>query len=430
MSVRSRGAAALIALAAVVLLSTVVPPWAASGAAGSPTSTPPPTPVPPKNSPSPYPTALATPPPSTTPPSITAQAAVLEDASTGQVLYSVNATKRRAIASLTKIMTGLIAVRRGHLSASTTVSAGAAAQPGSDMDLEAGEVITVRNLLSGMLLSSANDAAYAIAEHEAGTASAFVARMNARARAMHLRHTHFASPSGLNDLGYSDALDLAALARAAERSPTFADVVATKVAEVPSPSGRVRILQNRNALLWLYRGADGVKTGFTGRAGWCLVASARRGDRSLVAVVLGSSSQDHSFFDAAALLNYGFLEFRSETPITVGQSLGRVRVDGLPVPAYALDTANVLVRRDLVRRVRIRLTASPGVALPVVAGQTVGTATILAGRRPAGSVAIAALTPVAAPRVPVKTTRTWISAYEDVWRLFGAIARSTVGTFL
>ncbi len=236
---------------------------------------PPPTPVGRSHSPSPFPTVLHTPAPGDEPPRLRSDEALLEDLDTGQVLFGQRPSTPRPIASLTKIMTALLVLERSPLTGEVTVSRNAATTPPSDLGLKAGERISVRDLLYGLLLGSANDAAVALAEHVGSSIGGFVTMMNARARQLGMRHTRFRSPNGLDDRGYSTALDLATLTRAVYQHRAFESIVAAKFHTIPGPGTKVRRVQNRNALLWLYPGAIGVKTGFTTPAGHCLVAVSR-----------------------------------------------------------------------------------------------------------------------------------------------------------
>jgi serine-type D-Ala-D-Ala carboxypeptidase (penicillin-binding protein 5/6) len=333
---------ALGALASIVLLYVGV-----AGALTPPPSPPPPTPVVLPGggtSPSPFPSTLRTPAPSAQAPEIRAQAAVLVDLDTGQVLFAHNPNERRPIASLTKIMTALLVGERADPTDVVTVSDEAASgrlAGISGLGLVEGERIRVNELLYALLLQSANDAAVALAEHVSGSVDAFVDDMNARAERLGLSRTMFASPNGLDDEGYSSAGDLARLTRAAYRSPGFASVVATRTHAVTSLDEPPRIVQNRNVLLWLYPGAIGVKTGFTSPAGFCVVAAAEREGMRLVAVLLGEPAEP--FSDAAALLNYGFTAFDRRTLVERGERLGIVEVAGREIPLTAGDSFRGLV---------------------------------------------------------------------------------------
>jgi D-alanyl-D-alanine carboxypeptidase (penicillin-binding protein 5/6) len=200
-----------------------------------------------------------------------------------------------------------------------------------------------------------------------------------------MSRTRFASPNGLDDTGHSTARDLALLTLAAERLPGFADVVATRVHSIPSPEGDPRIVQNRNALLWLYPGAEGVKTGFTSAAGFCIVATAARADERLLAVVLGEP--DEAFSDAATLLNYGFAAFENRSLVAAGEPLGTVAIDGrdVAVAAGADLRALVPVQTDVRREVVV----DPHIRFPPGRGQAIGAVVIAAGAgAPIGEVPI------------------------------------------
>jgi serine-type D-Ala-D-Ala carboxypeptidase (penicillin-binding protein 5/6) len=436
-----RRRAGLPTAAAVVAAATLVAGALASAAVA--TSTPPPTPVGKEESPSPFPTVLQTPHPVVPhPPSIAGRKAVLVDQATGQILYGKEATRRQPIASLTKMMTALIVLRRTHAGDLVTVSRTAALTPPSDMGLVEDERITVHALLEGLLLSSANDAAVALAEHVAGSGPAFVAMMNRRAAALGMRHTHFASPNGLNDHGYSTPQDLATLARAAMAVPGFRRLVATKFADLPAPppkNGReqpARHLQNRNVLLWLYRGATGVKTGSTEGAGGCLVASAARRGRRLVAVVLGEPTQGASFSNAAALLNYGFEEFQESDLAVPEETEGTVLLQGEPVLVSATDPLTALVRRDRLDDVRSTFVPALGVALPVHRGQRVGSLLFRTGPLRLGATPLMADESVDAPPASPGTVvqapppAELAPAFDSALRLLHAVARSAWGSLL
>jgi D-alanyl-D-alanine carboxypeptidase (penicillin-binding protein 5/6) len=232
-----------------------------------------------------------------------AVSAILENLDTGRILFEKRPDERLPIASLTKIMTAMLVLQATHPSERVRISAYAASQEPTSLGLRTRQRIEVADLLWGLLLHSANDAAVALAEHVAGTARAFDALMNRRASELGMSKTRFASPSGLNDRGYSTARDVAVMTRWAIASSEFDQLVATKRHRVVLPTGSVQ-LRNLNDLLWIYQGALGVKTGYTRKAGWCLVALARRGNLTLLAVLLRDRHQP--FADGAALLDYGF----------------------------------------------------------------------------------------------------------------------------
>jgi serine-type D-Ala-D-Ala carboxypeptidase (penicillin-binding protein 5/6) len=236
---------------------------------------------------------------------LTARSAILVDATTGKVLWAKRPHRRRPIASTTKIMTAVVAMDRLGPHAIVTVDPSVRRVPPFAEGLRPGERVEAWKLFYGLLLYSGNDDALALAIAAGGTRSRFVSLMNEKARALHLRNTHFRGPSGLLDRdNYSSAWDLAALTRYALWNRRFRAVVRTRVKHVPwTPPTHEKVYVNKNHLLGSYPGADGVKTGWTTIAKHCLVASARRHGVHLIAVVLAA---DDSYADARKLLDWGF----------------------------------------------------------------------------------------------------------------------------
>jgi len=393
----------------------------------APPSPPPPTPVVLPGggtSPSPFPSTLRTPAPSTQVPEIRAEAAVLADLDTGQVMFARKPAERRPIASLTKIMTALLVGERTEPTDVVTVSDEAASgrlAGISGLGLVPGERIRVNELMYALLLQSANDAAVALAEHVSGSVDAFVDDMNARADRLGLSNTKFASPNGLDDDGYSSAGDLVRLTRAAYHGRGFASIVATRFHTVTSLDEPPRIVQNRNILLWLYPGAIGVKTGFTSEAGFCVVASAEREGMRLVAVVLGEPSEP--FSDAAALLNYGFAAFDRRTLVEQGQRLGVVDVGGREIPLSAGGGLRGLVPAD--RPIRRTVVLDDHVAYPPAVGARIGVLRLSAGTAVLGEVpAIVADVP---PPPPPGSGPWWARAVGAVVDAGAAVLNAVVG---
>ena len=229
---------------------------------------------------------------------ISAQSAILIEAETGAVLYEHNAAQKLPMASTTKIMTAVVALENALLDDKIKVSALAAGTEGSSMYLKEGEIVTVRELLYGLMLSSGNDAANALAEHVGGTVADFVRMMNGKAAEIGMKNTSFATPSGLDGEGhYSTAYDMAILAAYALKNAVFAEIVATKAITIGE-----RYLVNHNRLLFSYRYAIGVKTGYTIAAGRCLVSAARKDGVTLIAVTLSDRNDwnDHiSMYETA-----------------------------------------------------------------------------------------------------------------------------------
>lgn len=238
-------------------------------------------------------------------PALGAKAAIVIDASDGRVLWAKNRHERLPIASLTKIMTGLLVLQRLPLTTVVHIGWTVPRVPEVREGLRVGENVPAWKLLYGLLLYSGNDDALALAIATAGSRPAFLALMNREARTLGLHDSHFTSTSGVIDTGnYSSASDLAALTRYTLRIPEFDKVVRTRVEHVSwAPPTNSKIYVNKNRFLTLYPGARGVKTGWTTLAGWCVVEAATRHGKTLIAVALSSP---RPYNDAARLLNFGY----------------------------------------------------------------------------------------------------------------------------
>jgi D-alanyl-D-alanine carboxypeptidase (penicillin-binding protein 5/6) len=238
-------------------------------------------------------------------PALQASAAVLVDEKTGRVLWGLRAHERRHVASTTKIMTALLAMRKLKPHDIVTVDKSVPRVPLVREGLRAGERVQAWKLFYSLLLYSGNDDALALAIAAGGDKWTFIRSMNAEAKKLGLHDTHYSTPSGVKDAdNYSSAWDLAALTRVAMRSERFREIVRTRVKHVSwSPPTFAKIYDNNNRLLSTFAGANGVKTGYTHKSGPCLVASATRGGVSLVAVVLNSPNM---YADATRLLDFGF----------------------------------------------------------------------------------------------------------------------------
>lgn len=276
-----------------------------------------------------------------------AASAILIDADSGRVLYEQNADARMLIASTTKIMTALVAIREGKLSDVVTVSQEAALTEGSSMYLEAGEELTMETLLYGLLLCSGNDAAVAIADHVGGSQEGFVRLMNETARTLGMENSSFANPNGLDHKDhYSTARDMAKLARAAVENVTLVRIASTRTVTAGG-----RTMTNHNKLLACMDGCIGLKTGYTRAAGRTLVTCAERNGQRLVAVTLqdGDDWADHQ-----ALYAYGFAAYPARRAAALGQTL-----------QYAVIQGGV--------RATVPLTASDGFSWPLAEGETLET---------------------------------------------------------
>ena len=252
---------------------------------------------------------------------LSAEKAILVDGVTGRVIREKNADQRSLIASTTKIMTALVVCEQCNVLDRMRIPKEAVGIEGSSMYLREGEVLTLQELLYGLMLSSGNDAAVALAIYCGGTVEGFAELMNDKARVLGLKDTHFENPNGLDSPGhYSTARDLAVLAAYAMENPIFAKTVSTRSVRIGE-----RYLVNHNKLLWRVDGADGVKTGYTKAAGRILVSSATREDRRLIAVTLNAPSdwQDHE-----AMLEDGFARYQVQRIVSGGDLLGTVEVEG------------------------------------------------------------------------------------------------------
>lgn len=263
-----------------------------------------------------------------------ATSAILMDVDSGRVLYEQNADARMLIASTTKIMTALVAIREGNFSDIVTVSREAAYTEGSSMYLKEGEQLTLETLLYGLMLCSGNDAAVAIAEHVGGSVEGFVKLMNQTAQDLGMKDSSFANPNGLDDeKHYSTARDMALLARAAVNNETLVRIASTRTITIGG-----RTMANHNKLLAYVDGCIGLKTGYTRAAGRTLVSCAQRNGQRLVAVTLqdGNDWADHQ-----SLLEYGFSAYPAKRAATLGRTVELADIAGgmqEKVPLVAADS--------------------------------------------------------------------------------------------
>ncbi len=256
------------------------------------------------------------------PPTINAQAAIVVEESTGRVLFEKNAAQKRSIASTTKIMTAIVALENADIDEEIVISKRAAGIGGSVIGLQTGQKFTLKEMLFALLMVSANDAAIAIAEHIGGTVEDFSKMMNRKAVSLGMDNSHFVSPHGLDrENQYSTAYDLAVITIEALKNPLFAEIVSTKSSYIPGHS-----LYNTNELLGSCPGVDGVKTGYTGKAGRCLVTTVKRGDMRLVSVVLGSPTRTARANASRDLINYCFNSYSMEELLKAGDLYAQVPV--------------------------------------------------------------------------------------------------------
>jgi serine-type D-Ala-D-Ala carboxypeptidase (penicillin-binding protein 5/6) len=307
------------------------------------------------------------------PPDVDAPAAVLVEASTGDVIYERDADERRPIASTTKLMTALLAIENMALDDVLTAPAYEAGPAESVIGLREGERMTVRDLLRALLLASANDAAEALAVGLSGTTEAFVDEMNRRADQLGLKDTSYANPIGLDEEGnHSTPRDLVELARILRRKPFFRETVDLPRTVLRSGARR-RTVQNRNTLIREVPLVDGVKTGRTLQAGYVLVGSASRDGVSVLSAVLGEPSEAARDADTLALLRYGLSRYERRTVLREGRRLRAADLEyrDEQVDLVAAETVERVLRRG--ERARVRVVDAPTeLDGPLPAGAEVG----------------------------------------------------------
>jgi serine-type D-Ala-D-Ala carboxypeptidase (penicillin-binding protein 5/6) len=318
------------------------------------------------------------------PPELSAPSAILIEASTGDVMYERAAEKRRAIASTTKLMTALLTMEHAELGDKVTASDYVAAPIESKLSLRPGERLTVADLLRGLMLESANDAAVTLAEHVGGTRAGFVRVMNKRAGELQLADTHFSNPIGLDEAGnYSSAHDLARLAVKLRRH-SFIRKVADRTSATLTTGYRVRTIRNRNTLLTKDQRVNGLKTGHTAMAGYVLVGTRTHRRVTLVSVVLGTPSLAARDQDALALLKWGAGRYERITAVTRGSVVGTPEIEYRRGATVSLVTARG-VRRTVPAGAEITVKdvgIPETVAGPIRRGQRFGHREVLAdGKR-------------------------------------------------
>lgn len=316
----------------------------------------------------------------------------------GRTVWSRNENERRAMASITKVMTAIVVLERAKATDIVTVPSLSSTVGESSAGLKKGEQLTVARLLEGLLIKSGNDAAVALATHVAGGVEPFVALMNEQAAALGMVDTHFTNPHGLDQEGhYTTAHDIAIMARYAMANPAFRQVVGQQY-YIHEVNGSSQQYQSTNILLFSYRGANGVKTGWTDDAGYCVVGSAERDGVELYAVVLGTGSEMQRFTDAKELLDFGFAHYRPLELSVKGTVVGSAPITDYlnrSVPAAIAQTHNQLVL-DLAGDITKTYEISR-VSAPISVGDKVGTARYVQGGRLIATVPIVATEDVAKP---------------------------------
>lgn len=389
----------------------------AAGNAELTLTTPAPTPAPAA------PPALSAAPLLETPPiELPCAAAILVEPQSGQVLFAQNADTPRPVASVTKVMTILLALEalsqgRVSLEDEFSTSQAAAGMGGSQVLLDVGEVQPFSVLLKSAIVGSANDASVAIAEALYGSESVFVERMNERARELGLTDTHFVNCTGLPAEGQqTTARDVAVMTMAMLSYPTYFDFSTVWLDEVDHGDGRITQLTNTNKLIRLYDGCDGGKTGSTNEAGYCISATAERGGMRLIAVVLGADTGSERFDIASEMLDYGFAHYRlypvaqegtkvrGELPVTGGDSAG--------VPLVLGGALTLLIQKGEEQGIQLVPDLPESVEAPIAAGQEVGGVEVVVDGR-----SVARIPVLAAREVTAKGLKNALSRVLRAWEL-------------
>jgi D-alanyl-D-alanine carboxypeptidase (penicillin-binding protein 5/6) len=349
-------------------------------------------------------------------PAVDARTAILVDARDGHVLYRRAPEQERAIASATKLMTALVALDELPLDRELRAVPYSPAPAESRINLRAGEKMSVADLIRALLLESANDAAETLAVRAGGSLRRFVDQMNERARDLGLAHTRFVNPIGLDAPGaHSSALDLSRVARLVLRNDFLAATVDMPRARLLS-GARPRIVSNRNRLVREVGWVDGVKTGYTGTAGYVLVGSTARKGARLVSVVLGAPSEAARDAATLALLRFGLAQYRRVRPVRTGATLATAGVEhfGRDVRLVAARPVAVAVRRD--QRLRTVIRAPAEVTGPLPAGARVGSVSVFRDGTRVRTVAL-----VTAARVPEAgfVRKVWSAVWRPLVLLIG-----------
>ncbi len=331
---------------------------------------------------------------------ISASKAVLYEPVSGRVLFEKNYDQQSGMASTTKIVTAITAIEHANLSDIVTVSKKAADVEGSSVWLEQGEKQTLENLLYGLMLSSGNDAAIAIAEHISGSTEKFALLMNETAKKAGATNSSFKNPNGLDEEGhFTTALDLAKITSYAMENEKFREIVATKQKTIPWEGHQWdRSLKNHNKMLSLYEGADGVKTGFTKKCGRCLVSSAARGGIRLIAVTLNAPND---WDDHTKMLDMGFSLLQSRNIVRSGKSLSEAVVqNGVQTTVEVCSVKDVFLPVVENDKTEVKINMASDIKAPIKKGQILGYAEIYLNNKKIAETELAAQNDVETLYIP------------------------------
>lgn len=307
---------------------------------------------------------------------ISATSAIAIDSDSLRILYEKNAFSKKPMASTTKVMTIIVAIENNSLDDIVTISQKAASTSGSSAQLKAGKKIKLEELLYGLMLKSGNDAAVAIAEHTAGSVEEFAKLMNNKAVEIGALNTNFVTPHGLDENNhYSTAYDMAIIASYALKNPTISKIVNTKEKTMYFEDGTSVYLSNTNKLLSLYSGADGVKTGYTGMAGRCLIGSATKNNWQVITVVFGEPSSASRLNDTIKILDYCFDNYHLTDLCTLYHLNFKINVEkgkkNNITPKYESSLLIPLTEEEI-KAVTIRKSYSNELIAPITDNQIIG----------------------------------------------------------
>ena len=324
-------------------------------------------------------------------PKIDSRYAVVIDRQSKTILYGKNETSKTKMASTTKIMTSLIVIENTNLNNTVEISKKAAATGGSRLKISAGDKITVKDLLYGLMLRSGNDAAVALAEYVGGSVAEFAKLMNAKAEELGLTNTHFETPHGLDSAEhYTTPYELAILTDYALKNKVFANIVKTKSCNI-TINGVTRTISNTNELLGNLDGVYGVKTGFTNGAGRCLVTATKRGDLDVICVVLGADTKTIRTKDSIELIQYVFNnyeeinlaeqiedEFNSWKDINAGRiNIEKGEKNGIQIKLGEYNLKNYPIKKNTQDQILINIDATLNLKAPVEQNKNIGKLTVL-----------------------------------------------------
>ena len=327
---------------------------------------------------------------------ISSKSAILMDVGSGQILYEKNAHDKLPPASVTKVMTMLLICEaldasKITLNDSVQISENAAGMGGSQIFLEPGEVQKVDTLLKGIAVASANDGCVAMAEHIAGSVESFVDMMNAKAKQLNMKDTHFVNTNGLPvDNHYTSAYDIALMSKELLKHDVINKYLTTWMDQVVVGKKQATVgLANTNKLIKHYQGATGVKTGFTQQAKYCLSASAKRGDTHLVAVTLGAETSPERFKDATSLLNFGFANYESVKLCSKNDKISTLKLDKAEdnkINLVAKDDLSILIKKGANKNFTRKVKINQNQTLPIKKGASLGHVEIYQGNTLLGKV--------------------------------------------